>query len=89
MKLENLVIHRESLRQMSKEQIRELNTQHGWFSNNIDDFKDFNTLSRCWYDGCNANSISFWSFLSESKWDYFLPVKSLQGFIEESKASTE
>ena len=38
MKLENLVIHRESLRQMSKEQIRELNTQHGWFSNNIDDF---------------------------------------------------
>ena len=49
--LKDFVMHRESLRQMSKEQIKELNTQQGWFSNNIEDFKDFNTLNQCWYDG--------------------------------------
>ena len=70
--LKNLVIHRESLRQMSKEQIRELNTQHGWFSNNIDDFND----------GLNSDGLGLYSFLSESEWDYFLPVKRLQRFIE-------
>lgn len=43
--LKDFAIHRESLRQMSKEQIKELNTQQGWFSNNIEDFKDFNTLN--------------------------------------------
>lgn len=73
--LKNLVIHRDSLRQMSKEQIRELNTQHGWFSNNID---DFNTLNCCWYDGLNSDGLGLYSFLSESEWDYFLPVKRLQ-----------
>ena len=76
--LKNLVIHRDSIRQMSKEQIRELNTQHGWFSNNIDDFKDFNTLNCCWYDGLNSDGLGLYSFLSESEWDYFLPVKRLQ-----------
>lgn len=80
--LRELVIHRESLRQMSKEQIKELNTNMGWFSNNIDDFKDFNTLSSCWYDGCNADNTGFWSFISESKWEYFLPCKRLQGLLE-------
>lgn len=79
--LKNLVIHRESLRHMSKEQIEELNTQMGWFSNNLDDFKDFNTLSQCWYDGCNANSIELHSFISESDWEYFLPCKRLQELL--------
>lgn len=80
--LKNLVIHRESLRHMSKEQIEELNTQMGWFSNNLDDFKDFNTLSQCWYDGCNANSIDLYSFISESDWEYFLPCKRLQEVLK-------
>lgn len=80
--LKDFAIHRESLRQMSKEQIKELNTQQGWFSNNIEDFKDFNTLNQCWYDGCNANNTCFWSFISESKWEYFLPCKSLQNLLE-------
>lgn len=80
--LKDFAIHRESLRQMSKEQIKELNTQQGWFSNNIDDFRDFNTLNCCWYDGCNADNTCFWSFISESKWEYFLPCKSLQNLLE-------
>lgn len=79
--LRELVIHRECLRRMSKEQIEELNTQMGWFSNNLDDFKDFNTLNRCWYDGCNADSITLYSFFSESVWEYFLPCKRLQGLL--------
>lgn len=82
MKLKDLVIHRDGIRQMSKEQIEELNTQQGWFSNNIEDFKDFNTLNCCWYDGLNSDGLGLYSFLSESDWDYFLPVKSLQNLLE-------
>lgn len=80
--LKDFVMHRESLRQMSKEQIKELNTQQGWFSNNIEDFKDFNTLNQCWYDGLNSDGLGLYSFLSESDWNYFLPVKRLQNLLE-------
>ena len=60
---------------MSEEQIRGLNSQCGWFSNAIEDFDD---LSKCHYDGLNSDGLGLYSFLSESEWDYFLPVKRLQ-----------
>lgn len=80
--LRELVIHRESLKQMSKEQIEELNTQRGWFSNNLEMFKDFNTLSRCWYDGSDSSRIGLRSYLTHSDYEYFLPCKNLQILLE-------
>lgn len=81
--LRDFAIHKESLKQMSKEQIEELNTQRGWFSNNLEMFKDFNTLSRCWYDGSDSSRIGLRSYLTHSDYEYFLPCKSLQILLEE------
>lgn len=79
--LKDLVIHRDGIRQMSKEQIEELNTQHGWFSNRIDDFDDLNT---CYYDElCIGDYAGLWSWRISGDWEYFLPVKSLQNLLEE------
>lgn len=83
--LKNLVIHRDDIKQMSKEQIRELNSQFGWFSNDIEDFDD---LSKCHYDEPNTDGFDLYSYYSEEAWEYFLPVKSLQKFIEVKKGTT-
>lgn len=77
--LKKLLMCEDDIEQMSAEQVEELESQHGWFSDNIDDFKD---LDDCLYDLFDTDDFhtSLRSYDSGEKWQYFLPVRRLQEF---------
>ena len=79
-KLKKLLISNDDVKQMSAEQLEELESQYGWFADNIDDFKD---LNNCLYDLADIGDFyrDLHSWDSGNSWEYFLPVKSLQEFI--------
>ena len=78
--LKKLLISNDDIKQMSAEQLEELNSQYGWFADDIDSFKD---LNECLYDLFYTDDFhtSLRSYDSGEKWEYFLPVKRLQEFI--------
>lgn len=79
-KLKKLLISNDDIKQMSAEQVEELNGQYGWFADDIDSFKDLND---CLYDLLYTSNfhMSLRSWESCNPWEYFLPVKRLQKFI--------
>lgn len=77
--LKKLVICKNDIEQMSERQLQELDAQHGWFSDNIERFTD---LNKCLYDAVFTRLYSLRSCRTCNEWNYFLPVKRLQEFIE-------
>ena len=77
--LKELLINEDDIEQMSAEQVEEFESQHGWFSDNVDDFDD---LDDCLYDLFYTDDfhVSLCSYDSGEKWKYFLPVRRLQEF---------
>lgn len=79
--MKKLLISNDDIKQMSAEQLEELNSQYGWFADDIDSFKD---LNECLYDLFYTNSFDrdLRSWESCNSWEYFLPVKRLQNLLE-------
>lgn len=79
-KLKKLLISNDDIKQMSAEQLRELDSQFGWFS---DDVNKFRNLNDCLYDLFYTTTFDrdLRSWEDSKRWQYFLPVKRLQEFI--------
>lgn len=78
-KLKKLLISNDDIKQMSAEQLRELDSQFGWFSDDVNKFKDLNERVYDLFYTDSDRDMRSWE--SGTRWQYFLPVKRLQEFI--------
>ena len=79
-RLERLLVTKDKTQEMSVSDLKELNNQYGWFA---EDVKEFEDLSQCPYDRIDVSvyNRSLRLFSTHTEWNYFLPVKNLQRYL--------